>query len=162
MEPAPEKKKLSGCVVALLVVGAVLGLLCLAGGVLTWRAANSDPGRAIMGAFRDGARGAQAPGAAELRAAGCREASVFDNPDMIAAFSDLLDGGHVPRNVGDSPLLALCQGFIVDTMPECDELAQVFVQAAHPAVSFTISVRHKGDSHPLCQRQYDRDGEPEP
>ena len=53
-------------------------------------------------------------------------------------------------------------GLIVDDLPERDELASIYANAAGPKTHFTVSVRHKGDSRPLCQREYDSAGAPVP
>ena len=68
--PAP-KKKMSGCLIALLIVGGLAGLVCIGSAIAVWMAARSDAGKKIVSAIDQGVKLAQdgmnAPGAAELR-----------------------------------------------------------------------------------------------
>src|SRR5947209_2544858 len=92
-ERAPAQKKMSGCVLALLIAGGLLALTCLIGGAVAWRATQSETGKKLFSVMGKGIemaqKGMNAPGAAELRAAGCPQAMVLDMStmaDMLGEF----------------------------------------------------------------------------
>src|SRR5580704_7598776 len=89
--PAPPRKKSgNGCIIALAVVGGLVGLTVLIAAIGLWRFAGSKEGKAVFGAIGEGARilaeAQAAPGAAEVRALGCQQAMVIDMERMSKLF----------------------------------------------------------------------------
>lgn len=157
---APAPKKTSGCVVALLVVLGLALVLCLGGGVALWVAARSDTGKQVMDAIDKGVKlaekGVNAPGAAEVRAAGCPQAVVLDTKEMVGLVAGFIDGGLKADELGGA--MVLCQGPFGAELPECDALAPVYAKAASPAEPFVVEVKKQGQSKASCQRRYRPDG----
>src|SRR3954453_14536718 len=95
--PAAAPKKMSGCLIALMVFGALLSVSCLVGGFVVWRATQSDTGKKVFAAMGKGmeiaAKGMNAPGAAELREAGCPQAMVMDPGDVVEIVGEFFDAG---------------------------------------------------------------------
>ena len=92
--PAPRR---SGCVIVLLVIGGLLNLVCVGSGIAVFVAARSDAGKKIFSAIDQGVKlaeeGVNAPGAAELRAAGCPQAIVLDMSEAVKIAGAFIDGG---------------------------------------------------------------------
>lgn len=162
--PQPEKK-ISGCLIALLIVGSLVALSCAVGGFFVWRATQSEKGKMIFGAMGKGldllAKAKKAPGTAELRAAGCREAMVTDPREMLHAFEGVFDAGTTtPRDEGGMTLMVACEPG--GERLECDRLAEIFVSAAKPDIGFNLIVSRAGspDNKPDCAKKYDAAGKP--
>lgn len=158
------KKKMSGCVIALLVVGALAGLVCIGSGIAVWMAARSEAGKKLISAVDQGVKlaegGVNAPGAAELRAAGCPQALVMDMKAAMAIADTFVDGGL--ENDAELDYLSVsCSAPAGSTvkLPSCDELAPVYAKAAPSERSFVIEVRRQGSQKPDCNKQYSGEGE---
>jgi hypothetical protein len=159
-EPAP-KKKLSGFLVFALAAAGVLALLCIAGSVMLYNAARSPQGQRMLGIVGKGAalaaRGMHAPGTDELRQAGCSKAFVIDLAEMLEELPELIDAGRKVESKNEGTMV-VCQGDLVSTLPDCDTLAKVYAQAAHPATVFFVTAQKVGGGGPKCQRRYRSDG----
>src|SRR5689334_1915226 len=86
-----------------MVLGGLAGLVCIASGVMVASAARSDTAKKVFSAIDKGKKlaedGVNAPGAAELRAAGCPEALVMDMKEAAAiADTFFADGGGLQRD----------------------------------------------------------------
>src|SRR5258706_15935747 len=103
---------------------------------MLWRATQSDAGKKMMSIMGKGmemaTKGLNAPGAQQMREAGCPQALVMDVGDMLDGFGELFDAG-VPKKEKEmfAGQLALCQGTAFDQLPDCDTLAAVYVKAVH-------------------------------
>lgn len=158
------KKKMSGCVIALSIVGGLAGLVCIGSGVAMWMAARSDTGKKIFSAIDQGVKlaeqGVNAPGAAELRAAGCPEALVMDMKAAMAIADSFIDGGL--ENDAELDYISVnCSapaGSTV-TLPSCDDLAPVYAKAAPSERDFVVEVKRQGKQKAECSKQYSGDGE---
>jgi hypothetical protein len=164
MAPQAPKKKMSGCVIALLVVGALAGLVCIGSGIAVWMAARSEAGQKIISAVDQGVKlakdGMNAPGAAELRAAGCPEAMVMDMKAAMAIADSFIDGG-LEKDKELDYLSVTCSAPAGSRrkLPTCDELAPVYAKAAPSERNFVVEVRREGDQKPQCNKAYSGDGE---
>lgn len=169
MNPAPappeSAKKTSGCLIALLIVGSLVALSCMVGGFFVWRATQSEEGKKIFGAMGKGldviAKAQKAPGTAELRAAGCREAMVTDAREMLHVFDGFVDAGEIPLNDEKGDLLFVTCEPAGDPL-DCDRLAEIYVKVAKPDIGFTVIVSSKKSrqQEPDCAKRYDAAGKP--
>ena len=160
---APPKKIVSrGCLVALLVVGGLAGLACLVGGLALWRASKDPDVQKVLGALGKGAdlvlKGAKAPGAAELRAAGCEQALVLPLDEMLALASEFVDGGD--QEDAEMGMAITCTTKADVGAPTCRGLAKIYVKAAAPTKPFMVSVQSMAESKSLCDVTFDASGEP--
>jgi hypothetical protein len=147
---------------------------------VVWRVLHSPEGQqALEGAQRMGQlakkggelldQAVDAPGAAELEAAGCGEAMVLDLNSLAGAVKDALelDAGDDDEPEGppdddeeDGGLDPFAGALVTCDVkdggaPSCDALAQVYARAARPTLPFTMSVT-SGDAG--CTAQYDVSG----
>lgn len=153
-----------GCLIALLVVGAVMAVIVVISGLVIWRAASSEEGKKVLAAMGKGvslaSKGINGPGAQEVREAGCPEAFVLDMADMrelIGIFVN--DAGTKGLPETGPAVMVMCQGF--GELPDCDELAKVYAPVkGRPPGEFAILVQTKHAKSPLCSRRYADDGTP--
>jgi len=157
---APKKSNNRGCAIAL-VVAASLGVLsCIAMAGVMVAFGTSEDGKKIfsgVGKALDAVEKAQnAPGAAEVAAAGCPQAGVVDMNDMMDIVADFIDGG-APSDLG---LMVFCQGGLLDTnLPDCSTIAKAYLSAPdRPVTEFMVEVRRQGNNRPLCHEEYDAAG----
>jgi hypothetical protein len=165
---APTSRSGKGCLTALGIVGAVLLVCCLVGGFALWRAARSESGRQVLAAIGKGVqlaeKGSTAPGAEELRAAGCAQAFVATSDDLEAMANQVgqlpgfQDAGPGPGRRVAMPTLVTCQGQLLVEPPGCDALAAVYVAAAHPRAPFVVVVTAAAQSKPRCEKTYSAQG----
>lgn len=149
-----------GCVIAAAVAAAVM-LVC--GCVVTligwsiWESPTVQRGVQIAGAAMEMTQEAmRAPGAAELRQAGCLQALVY-TPDIIRRFGDTIrpDGGI--GNVPEDPLV-VCAVRRESPMT-CEEVARAYGAAVQPTPSqIGVTVQRQGQREPVCQAVYGPDG----
>lgn len=162
MYPAPPPKKgMSGCVIALLIVGS-LGLVgAIIAGVGIYAIATSDAGKTAFKVIGEttkiAEKGMKAPGTPEIRALGCEQAMVIDMKDFAVLMNDILDAG-ADASAADG-LMVTCQVRSGGKPPSCDDVASTYVGAVGVASSqFMVSVTRQGNSNPLCQATYDSTG----
>lgn len=165
-QPPPRKKGIGkGCLIAMAVTG-VLGLVC--GGVVTWLGwkvyTNPDvqrAGRAIGEGFEVGQEAVNAPGAAELREAGCDQAMVMrpEHFERIARAAEP-DGG-LPEGEAGFPSMVLCQyQYGTDETLSCEQVARAYGDAiASPPAEFGVQVQRQASGRPICSGVYAPDGE---
>lgn len=153
--PAPKKKSSSGCLIAVLVFVGLLGVVCIVTAVMLGRAAQTPEGKRVMSMVGKGVtvvtKAMNAPGAKEVREAGCPEAMVLDTAEIGEAFEEFFDGGM--KKTGDLKLLVMCQGTF--SLPTCDEVAEAYRNA--PGVKpgpFTVVVKKKNVKQNECERTY--------
>ena len=154
--PQPQKKAMSGCIIAAIIVGALVlvGGVAVVGFVIFVVKKAGDMVGDMQAAVKDAQN---APGAAELRAAGCKEAMVLDLGKFAKqALKDIPGTGGMQIDAGGG-VIVQCQ---VDssTAMKCPAVAKTFLGASGHAVGpFTASVQESGGSEE-CSRDYDADG----
>ena len=161
-----QKKGMSGCVIALLVLGGVLVVMCLIGGVAMWRVSQSEDGKKVFSALGKGVQMAQkgltAPGTEELRRAGCSQAMVLETDDIMGVVDIFVDAGERQAARQELPeVMVMCQGRVFDDLPDCATVAKTYVEAVHPAAPFNVTVQKQGNNKPICQQRYASDGTPQ-
>ena len=142
----PPQKKGKGCLIAALIVGGIALLLLVGVGIFFWWAAKTVGKVAV--------EGMNAPGTAEMRAAGCDVAMVMD---MAKVSPTLFDGGH--STDGSPDIMVECTVSAGRTPPSCDDVAQAYVKGAGPARDeFSAEVQIQGKNQPSCEKYYDSSG----
>ncbi len=140
----PPKKGMSGCLLAALIVGGVGLVIAIVVGIFVWKAAN------VIGEAAK--EGLNAPGAPELRAAGCEAVVIMD----MSKLSSLFDAGSTsaPENV-----IVSCSVAGGKTAPTCDALAKTYVKAVGAANgNVLIQVTPQGSGVPTCKKVYSSTG----
>jgi hypothetical protein len=141
----PPKKGMNGCLLAALIVG---GLAIVAGALVAFfifRAA-----KAITQAAEEGLN---APGSAELRAAGCDAAVILD----MSKISSLFDAGATPG--GTAGIVISCAVVAGHPSPTCDELAKTYVKTVGPTgKNILVEVEPKGGGQVQCKKVYGPNG----
>jgi len=140
----PPKKGMSGCLLAALIVGGVGFVIAVIVGIFVWKAAN------VIGEAAK--EGLNAPGTAELRAAGCQAVVIMD----MSKISSLFDAGSTsaPENV-----IVSCSVVGGRTAPTCDALAKTYVKAVGAANgNVLIQVTPQGSGVPSCKKVYSSTG----
>lgn len=144
-----------------MVIGALLALVCIAGSVAMFLAARSDTGKKIFAAVGQGValaeKGVNAPGAQELREAGCPQSLVMDMNEAMKLADLFIDGGLKDSEDLDYVMVA-CTGQYGDTLPTCEELAPVYAKAVPSEREFVIEVKTNGQQKPQCRQRYAGDG----
>lgn len=161
MAPPPRKKGMSGCVIALIIVGIVMLFGAVAAGVGVYLFATSSVGKTTFKVINEGSKlaekGINAPGMAELRSLGCAQAIVLDTKDVGALMSDIIDAGF-DSGMPDE-LMITCQVRDAAHAPSCDDVASTYVRAVKAASrEFAVSVQRQGDNNPICKSTYDTSG----
>jgi hypothetical protein len=165
--PVPGAKKSNGCLVAVGVLAGVTLLSCLVGGLVLWRVSKNPEVMKVLNTIGEGAKlaieGSKAPGAEELRKAGCPQAIIVDGRRMTELVSKFLDAGEdaLPPDAS-ADVVVICQGTSAkDTLPSCDQAALVYAQAALPAGPFRVIVSRQGTGNEQgndCEGLYDAMG----
>jgi hypothetical protein len=137
---------MSGCLIAALVVGG-LGLLFIIG-IVVFIVVIAKKAVDIA------KEGINAPGAAEIRAAGCDVGVVTDMAKFGSTFG--FDAGAAG---GSTPTaIVVCQVAANKAAPSCQDIAGVYVNAVQPAGQFTVLVQTQGTSVSQCQGLYSPKG----
>ena len=157
----PPKKGMSGCMIALLVVGIISVVGALVVGIGIYLFATSTVGKTAIKVMQEGPKLAEkatnAPGTPELRALGCDVAIVLDTRDVGALVSDIIDAGF-DSGMPDT-LMVACQVRDVSRAPKCDDVAATYIRAVGTASSqFVVSVQRENDKHAICESTYDTSG----
>ena len=158
--PAPKR---SGCITALLVVGVLAGLVCVGSGIAVFVAARSDTGKKIFSAIDQGVKlaeaGVNAPGAEEVRAAGCPQALVMDINEAMKIAGTFFDAG-----MGGDPeldyLMVTCSAPMDFTgqLPTCEAVAEVYAKAVPSERDFVVEAKWAGRQKPECSSRFSGDG----
>jgi hypothetical protein len=158
-EPAAQKKGLSGCAIAAIVVAVVfaVGLVgMIAGGV--WFFNRSEVGMAVRDTITAASQAKTAPGTSEMRAAGCATASSIDFSRMADAAKSM---ARDPRGKAEAERMA--GTFAVNCVSPsltCGQVAAAWGQGAPPnARSAIVTVWDApNDSKARCSGHFDRTG----
>jgi len=136
----PPKKGMNGCLLAALIVGGVCVLIAAVVGIFIWKAA-----KVITAAAEDGLN---APGTAELRAAGCDAAVIMD----MSKISALFDAGST---TAAESVIVSCSVASGKTAPKCDDLAKTYAKAVGGSRgNFLVQVTPQGGAAPTCKKVY--------
>jgi hypothetical protein len=139
----PPKKGMSGCLMAVLIVGGLGIVAAIVVGIFVWKAA-----QALKTIAQEGLN---APGSAELRAAGCDAAVVMD----MSKISALFDAGAPSAS---ETVLVTCSVTAGKAAPSCDDLAKTYAKAVGRANgNFLVEVQANG-STPTCKKVYSPTG----
>jgi hypothetical protein len=127
-------------------VGGV-GLLLLIGGGIFFLWAFKTVGKVAVD-------GMNAPGSAEVRAAGCDVAMIMD---MAKVSPTLFDGGH--STDGSPDIMVECTVSAGRTPPSCDDVAHAYISGVGAARDeFSTEVQVSGKNQPSCEKYYDSSG----
>ena len=125
-------------------------------------ASRSDTGKKIFAAVGQGValaeKGMNAPGAAELRAAGCPESMVMDMREAMGIAVAFIPDAGLEGDEETDYVLAACSGAPASELPACDALAAVYAKAVPSARDFVIEVKHTGKQKAECRNRYSGDG----
>jgi hypothetical protein len=159
----PPKKGMSGCLLALLI-GTAAGVLVI--GVTAWFIYREIGG--VLGGMKDLAgimlEAQSAPGASELRDAGCDTALVIDTRRLQQALEKV--DSEIAKKEGRKPQafdLADESGAFIQCQvqsgkpPTCEELAKVYVKATKPKERFMVSAGTQSGSG-ACSLLFEKDG----
>jgi hypothetical protein len=162
--PAPRPKA-SGCVIALIVVGAlaVFGCIAFAVGIAVYF--RTDDGKKVAGVIGAGIRvsteAQNAPGAREIEKVGCSQGLVFDMDKMEAFTRAIVGDGSAEAPKSDVGTMVLCQVNMVGSPPTCDDVKHAYLDAV-PSQSgpFLVQVTRMTETKPRCMSAYSAKGEP--
>jgi hypothetical protein len=132
--------------------GAAIGLGAVVGIVLLLRACDAEPPRATGQGADDnasvGREGMQAPGTAELRQIGCRQAVVLDMARLLGDAARVREGE--PRTV------VTCDVPAAAVSPDCERVGAAYFAAIGGASVGRVGVRvlRDGAQQPVCSRLY--------
>lgn len=146
-----------------MVVGALVGLVCVGSSIAVFVASRSESGKKLFSAIDQTVKlaegGINAPGAAELREAGCPQALVMDMKAAMGIADSVLDSGF--EDDADMDYLSVtCSAPAGSTveLPSCEVLAGVYAQAVPSARPFVVEARRAGQKKPDCAKQFEGDG----
>lgn len=156
----PPKKGMSGCMIALLVVGIVGLVTAIVVGVGAYLFATSSVGKTAIKLVNEAPKlaekGMNAPGMTEVRALGCEQAFALDMKDVGDLMSDLVDAG---KNMPDA-LMITCQVRAGARAPTCDDVASTYIGAVKTSSkAFVVTVQQQGKKA-QCESSYDTTGSP--
>lgn len=146
-----------------MVVGGLVALVCMGSGIAVFVAARSDTGKKIFSAIDQGVKlaedGINAPGAAELREAGCPQAIVMDMKLAMGIADSFLDAGL--EDDADMDYLSVTCSSPAGSkvvLPTCEALAAVYAKAAPSARDFVVETKRAGQQKPDCAQRFEGDG----
>jgi hypothetical protein len=152
------KKRMSGCVIALVVVAAVAVLVVAVGIYVLWRAVSTPEGKRVAKIVGDTAqimfKAQSAAGASEVRRKGrCEQAYVITGEDMGKLGADFSDAASPTGRA-----LVMCQVTFLMEPPSCEELARTYADTVHPPKRFDVIVKKASGTKTVCQETFERDG----
>ena len=158
--PRPKKKG-NGCVIALMVLVGFVFLGALGVGIAMWRVMRSPEGqqvwKAASGTMRLMQEAQNAPGAKEVaKQGGCQQALVIDTQQMAELVESFTPDAGTKAALADlrEHTMVTCQVGFARTPPTCEEIARIYVSAAHPKEAFRVTVQQQGASTRACEKSY--------
>ncbi len=146
-----------------MVVGALVALVCVGSTIAVFVASRSEGGKKLISAIDQTVKlaegGVNAPGAAELREAGCPQALVMDMKAAMGIADSFLDAGF--ENDADLDYMSVtCSAPMGSTveLPTCEALAEVYAKAVPSERAFVIETKRAGQKKPECSKQFEGDG----
>lgn len=110
---------------------------------------------ALRGAMSALAAGQAAPGAAELRRAGCDDATVLDQSGLRKMVSSDQPRDAATTTNAPNGAFVLCMVQTSILAPACDQLAHIYCDAAAPSEPFDLSVTVTTTRKTVCSGRYD-------
>lgn len=161
-QPPQPKKKMSGCLIAVIALGAVVALVGVVIAVAVWKLSQDPEVRQIFNAGTAMVKMMQesqtAPGAAEVRGLGCAEAGVVDLRAFLALTPEHGDAGP-EASAGKPTIVVFCQ-VTEGSGPACDAVAKAYFGAVpHAPGDVEVYVARVGEKEAKCQRHYAETGE---
>ena len=159
----PAKKSSSGCLVALAVVGGILLVGFIGVVVAVTYFLRTKEGKMVVSVVGEGAKivteAQNAPGAREIRAAGCAQGTVMSLDRWAKLYAKIdADASTAPPALVAQVLVA-CTAPLLRTPPSCEDIARAYLAAVPaPTGNFLVQVTVPGDRHPRCSRIYAPDG----
>jgi hypothetical protein len=160
---SPPRPKRNGCVIALIVIGAlvVLGCIAMAVGIAVFL--RSDPGKKVAGAIGEGIKmsteAQHAPGAREIQKVGCSQGMVFDMERSWAFAEAFIGDGSAEKPKFDFRTMVLCQVTMFASAPTCDDVKRAYLEAVpEPSDPFVVQVKAMTDPRPRCMNLYSPEG----
>lgn len=155
---------MSGCLIALIVVGILAVVSAIAIGIGVYLFATSSVGKTAFKLANEAPKlaekGINAPGMADVRGLGCEQAFVLDMNDFADLMSDMIDASSAKGLMPDG-LMITCQVRRGARAPSCDDIASTYVAAVKtPSKDFMVTVQEQGDDRALCESSYDATGAP--
>lgn len=167
-EPMPAPKEPRWWLRMLLGLMAFFLLVTVGIGVAVYRWGNRPENREKLGAVSDlmkiGLEAATAPGTAELRALGCKNAVVID-AEQVNKVTQRLEGragtGDGGATAEEREMVSLICGVAAGKAVRCDQVVATYVQAVTnpPEKLFVVVQEERGRKEPLCEGLYDRTGQ---
>jgi hypothetical protein len=158
------RPKNTGCVIALIAVGAlvVLGFIALAVGIGVFF--RTDGGKKMAGVIGEGIRvsteAQNAPGAREIEKAGCSQGMVFDMEKMGEFARSIAGDASAEQAEPDIDTMVLCQVNMVGSPPTCDDVKRAYLAAVpSPSGPFLVQVARMTETKPRCMAMYSAKGE---
>jgi hypothetical protein len=157
----PEKKKGKGCLIAAIIVGALM-VPCVGGLIYGTYTLSQNEDLQKVGKFfgktiEIAQKAQNGPGAAELRAAGCQQAMIMSSADFKEMIS-IVDKDPKKLDEIDFDLVQCQLGFKGGAV-DCEQVAQIYIKAApNPSPRFMAQVTAAGESKPRCAALYDDKG----
>ncbi|MCP5064961.1 MAG: hypothetical protein GY946_00220 [bacterium] len=146
--------------IVLVALGAAVVLVC-AGGAY-WLSQNETV-RASLDAL---VSARDAPGAEELRSAGCDEAMIMESAvffemaeGLAEMFGEEFSEGEAGEELEGMPSVFVVCTFNGDTQLSCEEVARIYRESAAPADLYVAQVT-SGVAGETCQEVFGADGEP--
>lgn len=161
MQAVPPQKKgcSTGCWIAIAVVGGLGLIVCGVVGFVFYRF-SQDPD--VKKAFSVVAGGVElikdaqsAKGTKDLKALGCQDPMVFDVDKLLDFAEETTEGKNFKRPKAEVKKLVVCNAKKNLT---CEEVAEEYVDAAHPKDEFAVVV-NRASSSENCSERFDEDGE---
>jgi hypothetical protein len=151
--PLPPRKKMSGCMLAVVIVGA-LGLLAVIGITATVVFALRTPeGSALLDMVKTASEAQTGPGAVALRAQGCANVGVLP----VAALNEIAKSADAGPVISEfATLLVSC--FDPPADRTCDALAAVYVTQAKTTGPIRFAIVQGADEQDRCAGYYDTAG----
>jgi hypothetical protein len=160
----PTKPKRNGCIVALLVAGALVVLGCIATAVVIAVFLRSDTGKRVAGAVGEGIQlsteAQNAPGAHEIVKAGCSQGMVFDMERSWKLGQALFGDGSAEKPRFDFKTIVVCQVNVFRTPPTCEDVKRAYLAAVpEPSAPFVVQVKMATETRARCMSFYSPAGE---
>jgi hypothetical protein len=163
LAPAPRPKQ-NGCVIALIVVGAlfVLGWIAVAVGIGIYL--GTDGGKKVAGVVGEGIRmsteAQNAPGAREIEKVGCSQGMVFDMEKMGEFARSIAGDASAEQAKSEVNTMVMCQVNMLGSPPTCDDVKRGYLGAVpSPPGPFLVQVTRMTEAKPRCMAMYSEKGD---
>ena len=160
----PPKKGMSGCMIALIVMGGLCMLMAIGAGVVFYKISQNPDVQKAYAVGKEGLRMAQeaqsGPGTSEVRALGCQTAMSFDMKRFVDLMN-MFDAGNTPTAPTTKTPARLVQCTVASrgAGPSCEAIAKTFFAAApNQTGEVAVMVQSTGSKHADCSKLYSATG----